>query len=60
MPDGDRRILFAALAPSRGHTTSMQREWLHGLREVAGLCGRHVEVHAWKPQDWPHVRKTLI
>lgn len=60
MPGGDRRIVFAELKRMDGDPTDFQREWLEVLGQVAAVTRGHVEVHCWKPNDWPIVRKVLM
>lgn len=60
MPGGDRRVVFAQLYSATGKVTAMQAEWLHGLAEVGAFCGPHIGVFAWRPSDWPAVRKVLL
>jgi hypothetical protein len=62
------RIVFAELKSESGQVRPAQAEWLHGLAEIAELlaltCGIDhppfpIEVHVWRPSDWPNVVETL-
>lgn len=48
------RLLIAELKSQRGRLEGHQEEWLDELRSVAG-----VEVHVWRPSDWPDIERTL-
>jgi hypothetical protein len=64
------RLIFAELKTDAktSKLTEQQEAWLEDLREVerytdampswsGGRCG--VEVHVWRPSDWPAVVETL-
>lgn len=49
------KVLVAAeLKVGRGKLTPAQSEWLEVLSGV-----ERVEVHVWRPEDWPAVERTL-
>ena len=49
-----QRILFAELKSEKGKLTGEQQEWIAGLELIPG-----VEVHVWRPSDWPSIVETL-
>src|SRR5262245_30603180 len=49
-----RRLLFVELKRRGGRPTPAQAAWLADLAAVPG-----VEVHLWRPADWPAVESTL-
>jgi hypothetical protein len=48
------RLLFVELKSDRGQISGAQHQWLDAL---AGCPG--VEVHVWRPSDWPLVEASL-
>ena len=48
------RLVFAELKTASGRVTDAQRQWLGALSACPGL-----EVHVWRPADWPAVREVL-
>jgi len=48
------RLVLAELKAERGQVSTEQRQWLDLLGTVAG-----VEVHLWRPVDWPTVQQVL-
>lgn len=50
----DGRLVVAELKADAGRVSPQQREWLTALRAVPG-----VEVHLWKPSDWPAIQRVL-
>jgi VRR-NUC domain len=48
-----RRVIAAELKSAKGRVRPEQRQWLDAL-EVAG-----VEVHVFRPSDWPLIKATL-
>ena len=48
------RLLLAELKTQTGQVRPEQRQWLADLGTVAG-----VEVHLWRPSDWPTVQAVL-
>lgn len=48
------RVIFAELKAEDGRTTPEQTAWLDALLHCDG-----VEVHLWKPSNWPAVVQTL-
>ena len=59
LPSGDRRIVFARLVDTDDHLHSAEREWLHGIEQVALTCQGHVQAFAWWPEDANDVREVL-
>lgn len=63
------RLIIAELKTEKGRVKPDQREWLDGLAEIAtdaiylgpdGVCPiRPVEVHVWRPSDWPEIGQVL-
>ncbi len=48
------RIIYAELKTERGRLSADQRQWLSLLEGCAG-----VEVHVWRPSDWPAIDEAL-
>ncbi len=48
------RVIFGELKSERGRVSQAQRDWLDALQECPG-----VEVHLWRPADWPQIVATL-
>lgn len=48
------RLVLAELKAERGRVRPEQQEWLDALGAVPG-----VEVHLWRPSDWPAVQQVL-
>ena len=48
------RLVLAELKTERGRVRPEQHVWLEQLATVAG-----VEVHLWRPSDWPQVQQVL-
>jgi hypothetical protein len=49
-----RRVLFAELKRENdSKVTPEQADWLRDLRDAG------VEVHVWRPSDWPYVARRL-
>lgn len=48
------RLLFVELKTDRGRLRPEQREWLDELGRCPG-----VEVHVWRPGDWPTIEEVL-
>lgn len=53
------RLIFAELKSDRGRLTIAQKLWLADLQLVEHAATPYVEVHVWRPRDWPVVRETL-
>lgn len=47
------RVLFVELKSQSGRLSRQQAEWINVLR------GAGVEVHVWRPSDWPEIRVRL-
>ena len=52
------RLLFVELKTDSGRLTNDQQVVLVELQEVA-RANPHVEVHVWRPKDWPQVVEVL-
>jgi hypothetical protein len=68
-------VIFSELKRDTGRVSSDQEAWLTALDEVAeavdlaaesaaaqGIDPRrlpHLEVHIWRPADWPHIKTRL-
>lgn len=52
------RLVFAELKRQTGKLGAAQAHWLHGLEEVARIAPT-VEVHLWRPSDWPEIEAVL-
>jgi hypothetical protein len=48
------RFVVAELKTAKGRVTVEQRQWLDALAACPGL-----EVHTWRPSDWPTVLEVL-
>jgi hypothetical protein len=48
------RLIFAELKTETGRLTADQNAWLLDLSACPG-----VEVHVWRPSDWPEVQRVL-
>lgn len=48
------RLVLAELKAEAGRVSCEQRQWLDDLGACAG-----VEVHLWRPSDWPAVQQVL-
>lgn len=55
----DRRLLFAELKRDGAKTTPEQDLVLEGLRAVACCPDCEIDVHVWRPADWPQIEETL-
>ena len=52
------RLVFAELKTETGRVSAAQVEWFDALDEVAKSCA-HVEVHLFRPSDWPSIEDVL-
>lgn len=52
-------LLFAELKSEKGRVSVEQHEWLRALRRVAAAMHEGVEVHVWRPSDWPQIVEVL-
>ena len=50
----DRRCVVAELKSQRGQLTKPQNDWLEAFALVPSI-----EVHVWRPSDWPAVMEVL-
>jgi len=50
----DGRLIFAELKTDTGRVTADQQTWLAQLAAVP-----FIEVHVWRPADWPNVMAAL-
>lgn len=48
------RCVVAELKSETGRLTTAQQAWLTAFRQIPAL-----EVHLWRPSDWPRVLETL-
>lgn len=48
------RLVFAELKRQDARTTPEQDAWLEALSRCLG-----VEVHIWRPSDWPEIERVL-
>jgi hypothetical protein len=48
------RVIFVELKSERGKVGDDQWAWLDDLKRCPG-----VEVHLWRPSDWPEIEKVL-
>jgi hypothetical protein len=53
------RLILAELKSARGKTSDDQREWLGHLITAADASAGALEVHVWRPADWPAVKAAL-
>lgn len=56
---GQRRLIFAELKSDTGRLSGEQLEWLGVLGGIADTAAQ-VDVHVWKPDDWPEAIVTAL
>ena len=54
----DGSLLFVEAKSERGKPSQAQQEWLWDLTKVVYSSSR-VEVHVWRPSNWPLIEKVL-
>ena len=54
-----RRLIFAELKSAKGRLSPDQENVLGTLLMVRSRPGSNVEVHIWRPKDWPEIEATL-
>lgn len=52
------RLIFAELKRHTGRVSSAQSAWLMALARVDPAADR-IEVHLWRPSDWPEIEGVL-
>ena len=54
-----KRIILAELKTEKGRLREDQRTWLDTLTGAAKGAPDCVEVHLWRPSDWPTIERIL-
>ena len=52
------RLIFAELKSEVGKPSKAQKQWLKDLSEAGGHLDQ-IEVHLWRPSDWPTIVEML-
>lgn len=52
-------LILAELKSQKGSLAPKQREWRDALEVVAYYARGAVEMHVWRPADWPAIQKVL-
>jgi hypothetical protein len=55
----DGRLILAELKSQDGRVRPEQERWLFQLSQLEETCGEYVEVHVWRPRDWPQIENAL-
>lgn len=55
----DGVLIFAELKTEKGRVSPAQTEWLAALELVGHDSVGVVQVHVWRPRDWPTIESTL-
>ena len=52
-------LIFAELKTERGKLSKAQASWIAALTCVEQACLGQIEVHVWRPVDWPLIEGLL-
>ena len=52
-------MVIAEFKAEKGRTTFEQAKWLGVFMTLADRAAPYVEVHLWRPSDWPEIEEIL-